>query len=220
MFYALCGNREYFDWGDSLKGKRHRMQFIPTRIEGLLIVEPDVHRDVRGFFMETYHRDKYRDGGVPGPFIQDNHSRSGRGTVRGLHAQRTHPQGKLVRVIEGEIYDVAVDLRQGSPTFAQWVAMNLSADNCRQCYIPPGFAHGFCVVSEWAQVEYKCTDLYHPGDEITIRWNDPDLAIQWPMDSPILSEKDRTAPQFREMAPTLPNEGAYRYHQPRETDGQ
>jgi dTDP-4-dehydrorhamnose 3,5-epimerase len=136
------------------------VRFVAAAIRDVVVIEPDVHRDSRGFFLETYHAEKYLAGGVPGVFVQDNQSRSTCGTIRGLHLQLRRPQGKLIRVIEGEIFDVAVDVRRGSPDFGKWVGVVLSADNFRQCYIPPGFAHGFAVVSEVAQVEYKCTDLY------------------------------------------------------------
>ncbi len=169
------------------------MKVIPGELEGTKILEPVVHRDQRGFFLETYHARKYAEVGLP-TFVQDNHSRSGFGTLRGLHAQRCHPQGKLVRVIEGEIYDVAVDVRKGSPTFGRWMGVVLSAENFRQIYVPPGFLHGFCVVSEMAQVEYKCSDFYDPSDELAVIWNDPGLAITWPVARPILSEKDQSHP--------------------------
>ncbi len=180
------------------------MKFQPTRLPEVILVEPDVHRDDRGFFLETYHAGKYRAGGITPRFVQDNHSKSSRGILRGLHAQRQRPQGKLVRAVEGEIFDVAVDIRRGSPRFGQWVGELLSAENFRQLYVPPGFIHGFCVVSEIAQVEYKCTDLYDREDEIGIRWNDPDIGIAWPVDSPILSEKDRDAPTLAEIEHLLP----------------
>ena len=167
------------------------MRFVPTEIPSVIVVEPDVHRDSRGFFLETYHADKYREGGIPLRFVQDNHSRSIGGTIRGLHLQHHRPQGKLIRVVEGEIWDVAVDVRRRSPTFGRWVAVSLSAENFRQCYIPPGFAHGFCVLSSVAQIEYKCTDVYDPGGEIGIAWNDPEIGIRWPVAEPILSERDR-----------------------------
>jgi dTDP-4-dehydrorhamnose 3,5-epimerase len=171
----------------------------------VLIVEPTVHADGRGFFLETYHADRYRSHGIPGPFVQDNHSKSSAGTLRGLHLQLTHPQGKLVRVIEGEIYDVAVDVRRGSPTFGRFVGVTLSDANFRQCYIPSGFAHGFCVVSPIAQVEYKCTDLYDPADEIGIAWNDPTIAIPWPIADPLLSSRDRRHPTLAEVGERLPS---------------
>ncbi|MEW6441805.1 MAG: dTDP-4-dehydrorhamnose 3,5-epimerase [bacterium] len=179
------------------------MKFIPTELEGVVIVEPVVYRDARGFFLESYHAAKFGEGGIGATFVQDNHSRSVRGTVRGLHAQRTHPQGKLIRVVEGEVFDVAVDIRHGSATAGRWVGTTLSADNFRLLYIPPGFAHGFCVVSDRAQVEYKCTDFYAPGDELTILWNDPDIGILWPVQDPILSPKDRNGTPLREVLKSL-----------------
>lgn len=180
------------------------MRFLPTELPGVIIIEPDVYRDRRGFFLETYHADKYREGGIGVLFVQDNHSCSRRGTVRGLHAQRRRPQGKLMRVSRGAILDVAADIRRGSPTFGRWVAVTLSADNFRQLYVPPGFAHGFCVTSEIAELQYKCTEVYDPSDEITIRWNDPDLAIEWPVHEPLLSDRDRAAPRLAEMMDMLP----------------
>ena len=180
------------------------MRFLSTALEGVVIVEPDVHHDGRGYFLETYHAERYREGGIDGPFVQDNHSRSAGGTVRGLHLQRQRMQGKLIRVIEGEIYDVAVDVRRGSPTFGRWVAVTLSAENFKQCYVPPGFAHGFCVVSLIAQVEYKCTDIYDPAGEIGVAWNDPALAIPWPVREPILSPRDRSHPMLAELTDQLP----------------
>ena len=180
------------------------MRFLATALQGVVIVEPDVHRDGRGYFLETYHAERYREGGIDGPFVQDNQSRSAGGTVRGLHLQRRRMQGKLIRVIEGEIYDVAVDVRRGSPTFGRWVAVTLSAENFKQCYVPPGFAHGFLVVSPSAQVEYKCTDLYDRTSEIGIAWNDPAIAIPWPVAEPILSERDRRNPTLAEVVDSLP----------------
>jgi dTDP-4-dehydrorhamnose 3,5-epimerase len=180
------------------------VKFVPAECAGVIVVEPDVHRDSRGYFVETYNAQKYKAGGIEGPFVQDNHSRSMAGTLRGLHLQLRHPQGKLIRVIEGEIYDVAVDVRRGSPSFGRWVGVRLSADNFKQCYVPPGFAHGFAVVSPIAQVEYKCTDLYHPADEVGIAWNDPALAISWPVGQPFLSERDRRNPILAEVMDRLP----------------
>ena len=138
------------------------MRIVPTALPEIVVVEPDVYRDPRGFFLETYHASKYKEGGIDAVFVQDNHSRSSGGTVRGLHAQWHHPQGKLVRVLQGEIFDVAVDIRRGSPSFLRWVGVELSAENFRQIYVPPGFAHGFCVVGESAEVEYKCHRLLRP----------------------------------------------------------
>lgn len=180
------------------------MEFRPGRLSGLVIVEPDVFRDSRGFFLETYHAEKYRAGGIATAFVQDNHSRSTKGTLRGLHAQLAKPQGKLVRAIEGEIFDVAVDIRRNSPTFGQWEAVVLSADNFRQLYVPPGFLHGFCVLSETAQVEYKCTDFYDPSGELGVRWNDPRIGIDWPITDPTLSAKDAAAPFLDAVFARLP----------------
>jgi dTDP-4-dehydrorhamnose 3,5-epimerase len=180
------------------------MAFLPTAIPEVILVEPSVFRDHRGFFVETYHFDRYREGGIGAAFVQDNHSQSLRGTLRGLHSQRRRPQGKLIRAVEGEIWDVAVDVRRGSPTFGRWVGEYLSADNFRQLYVPPGFLHGFCVLSETAQVEYKCTDIYVPGDEQSVVWNDPELAIDWPIAAPLLSTKDEKAPRLRDIFDDLP----------------
>ena len=171
------------------------------------MIEPAVHRDGRGFFVETYHADRYREHGIDGPFVQDNHSRSTVGTLRGLHLQLRRMQGKLIRVIEGEIYDVAVDVRRGSPHFGQWVGVTLAADDFKQIYIPPGFAHGFCVVSPVAQVEYNCTDLYDPESEIGVAWNDPVIGIAWPIAQPLLSTRDsrhRTLAELISVLPTYP----------------
>jgi dTDP-4-dehydrorhamnose 3,5-epimerase len=180
------------------------MRFEPTTLPEVVVITPDVHRDPRGFFLETYHQGKYRAGGVEVTFVQDNLSRSARGTLRGLHAQRRLPQGKLIRVVEGEIFDVAVDIRRGSPSFAGWVGVRLSGDTFRQVYVPPGFAHGFCVLSEVAVVEYKCTELYDPADEIGVIWNDPDIGIQWPIADPTLSAKDAAAPRLRDLLEAPP----------------
>jgi dTDP-4-dehydrorhamnose 3,5-epimerase len=180
------------------------VRFVQTDLPGVLVIEPDVYQDPRGFFLETYHAAKYRDGGIAAPFVQDNHSRSIRGTLRGLHLQPGRPQGKLIRVVEGEIYDVAVDVRRRSPTFGRWVAVTLSAENFKQCYVPPGFAHGFCVLSQDAQVEYKCTDLYEPASEIGVAWNDPALSIPWPIAQPLLSDRDRRNPTLAELMERLP----------------
>jgi dTDP-4-dehydrorhamnose 3,5-epimerase len=179
------------------------VRFRPSELPDVVLVEPDVHRDQRGFFLETYHARKYAEGGVPGPFVQDNHSRSVKGTLRGLHAQRQHPQGKLVRAVEGEMFDVAVDIRPSSPTFGRWVGVRLSGENFRQLYIPPGFAHGFCVLSELVHVEYKCTDFYRPEDEIGIAWDDPEIGIAWPLSEPVVSAKDRGLPRLRDLRDRL-----------------
>ena len=180
------------------------MRVVRAEIPDILLIEPDVHRDARGFFMETYHSEKYQQLGIHHAFVQDNHSRSVQGTLRGLHLQRTHLQGKLVRVVTGEIYDVAVDVRRGSPTFGRWVASTLSAGNHLQCWIPAGFAHGFCVVSDAAEVEYKCTTFYDPQDEIGIAWNDAALNIEWPIDAPLLSDRDRRNPSLDAVIDLLP----------------
>ena len=180
------------------------MRVVATDIPGVLIVEPEVHTDGRGFFVETYHAERYRTHGIDGPFVQDNHSRSVAATLRGLHLQVGRAQGKLIRVIEGEIFDVAVDVRRGSPTFRQWVGVNLTAESFQQIYVPPGFAHGFCVVSADAQVEYKCTDIYDPASEVGIAWNDPDLGISWPVANPILSDRDRRHPKLAAVTDLLP----------------
>jgi len=175
------------------------MRFVETLIPGVIVVEPDVHRDARGFFLETFHAAKYGAAGIPELFVQDNHSSSIGRTLRGLHLQVRKPQGKLIRVIEGEIWDVAVDVRPSSPTCGQWVAETLSSVNFKQLYVPPGCAHGFCVVSDRAQVQYKCTELYDPADELGIVWDDADLAITWPVADPLLSERDRQLGPFRQV---------------------
>ena len=180
------------------------MKITPTAIPEVRVVEPRVFRDDRGFFLETFHERKYREAGLDARFVQDNHSRSVRGTLRGLHAQRLKPQGKLVRCVEGELFDVAVDIRRGSPTFKQWVGEVLSAENFKQLWIPEGFAHGFCVLSDHAQMEYKCTDFYAPDDELGLIWDDPEIAIEWPLDEPLLSEKDAAAPRISEVLDLLP----------------
>ncbi len=180
------------------------MNFIETGLPGVILIEPRVFRDDRGFFLESYHEQKFLASGVETRFVQDNHSGSILGTLRGLHLQRTKAQGKLIRVIKGEVFDVAVDVRLGSPTFRRWVGVTLSAENFRQLYIPPGFAHGFCVTSEIAEVEYKCTDFYAPEDELTLAWNDPEIGIAWPTSEPLLSVKDRAAKTLAEAGELLP----------------
>ena len=179
------------------------MSFVATAIPGVVRVEPTVHRDERGFFVETYHEPRYRENGIPERFVQDNHSRSVRGILRGLHAQSPHAQGKLVRCVEGAVWDVAVDARKGSPTYGQHVGCELTDENFRQLYVPPGLLHGFCVLSETAQVEYKCSAVYDPSADFSVRWNDPELAIPWPIEEPILSEKDRNAPLLRDVQERL-----------------
>lgn len=180
------------------------MRVVQTDLPGVLIVEPDIHRDDRGFFLESYHAEKYGGLGITGPFVQDNHSKSRARTLRGLHLQLRKPQGKLVRVIEGEVIDVAADVRRGSPTFGRWISARLSADNFRQCYIPPGFAHGLYVLTDEAQVEYKCTSPYDAAGELGIIWNDPQLAIDWPDREPILSRRDATLPRLADILDRLP----------------
>ncbi len=180
------------------------MNFKRTELPGVILVEPDVHRDGRGFLFESYHSEKYGEGGIRERFVQDNHSLSARGTLRGFHVQLARPQGKLVRVIEGEVLDVALDIRRGSPTFAKHTASTLTAESFRQLYVPPGFAHAFLVTSEAAQVVYKCTEHYDPSSEISIAWNDPDLAIPWPISDPVLSDRDAAAPRLRDLANRLP----------------
>jgi dTDP-4-dehydrorhamnose 3,5-epimerase len=176
------------------------MNIVPTEIPDLLIIEPKVFGDDRGFFFESYNERTWREAtGLSTRFVQDNHSRSMKNVLRGLHYQLRQPQGKLVRVVVGEVFDVAVDIRRGSPTFGKWAGVRLSAQNKRQLWIPEGFAHGFLVLSEAAEFLYKATDFYAPQHERSIAWNDPDLAIDWPLDGePILSPKDAAAPPFGE----------------------
>jgi dTDP-4-dehydrorhamnose 3,5-epimerase len=174
------------------------MQIIDTKIQGAVIIEPKVYGDHRGFFLETYRDQQYRDQAkIELPFVQDNHSRSSRGVLRGLHFQKTKPQGKLVRVVRGEVFDVGVDLRKDSPTFGNWIGVWLSEDNHRQLWLPPGLAHGFIVTSDSADFEYKCTDYYDPNDEGCLIWNDPDIGIDWPSESPLLSDKDKAGLSFK-----------------------
>lgn len=180
------------------------MKFLPTRFDGVVLIEPDVFRDERGFFLETFHAAKYAQGGIDVKFVQDNHSRSTIGTIRGLHAQRIHPQGKLVRALAGSILDVVVDIRRGSASYLRWLSFELSADNFRQLYIPPGYAHAVCVTSEFAEIEYKCTDFYDPRDELRIAWNDPRIAVQWPVREPFLSAADRDARRVEDQIDLLP----------------
>lgn len=173
----------------------------PTSLPEVLLIEPRIFNDQRGFFFESYHGERYPAQGLPARFVQDNVSHSKCGVLRGLHYQLGNPQGKLIMVMAGEICDVAVDVRRGSPTFGRWVATTLSSRNCLQLYIPEGFAHGFCVLSETATVLYKCTAYYTPAEERTIRWDDPALSIAWPVADPILSEKDARAPTLASMPP-------------------
>jgi dTDP-4-dehydrorhamnose 3,5-epimerase len=167
------------------------MQVIQTILEGVVRFEPRVFGDARGYFLETWHKERYAEAGVARDFVQDNLSRSQKGILRGLHLQHPHAQAKLVQVFEGEVFDVAVDVRVGSPTFGRWVGERLSGENKRQLYVPEGFAHGFCVLSDHALLGYKCTELYHPETELSIAWNDPTLGISWPIDKPTLSAKDQ-----------------------------
>jgi len=178
------------------------MEIIKTDIPEVMHIHPKVYGDDRGFFMETYSATRYKEMGIDLEFVQDNHSRSAHGVLRGLHYQLKHPQGKLVRVVSGVVFDVAVDIRVGSPTFGKAVWSILSAGMKNQFWVPPGFAHGFCVVSESADFEYKCTDFYHPEDEGAVLWNDPDLNIPWPVDKPLLSEKDSQALPLASIDPS------------------
>lgn len=178
------------------------MNVITTRLRDVLIIEPRVFGDERGFFMESWNANTFGDHGLDMHFVQDNHSRSSHGTLRGLHYQTENTQGKLVRVTEGEVYDVAVDLRASSPTFGQWVGVTLSASNYRMLWVPPGFAHGFLVTSASADFQYKCTDFYDPGSEVSLAWNDAHLKIDWPLDAgqtPSLSAKDEAAMTWAEV---------------------
>jgi dTDP-4-dehydrorhamnose 3,5-epimerase len=184
--------------GESFMGK---FKFIGTSIEGVYIIEPTVFGDERGYFMETYHAKEFKESGLDVTFVQDNQSKSRKGVLRGLHFQYTKPQGKLVRVIKGEVFDVAVDLRNNSPTYGKWEGVILSEENKKQFYVPEGFAHGFLVLSDEAEFTYKCTDFYYPDDEGGILWNDPDIGIEWPIDDigeVILSEKDQKMKTLKE----------------------
>ena len=180
------------------------MKATPTDPPGVLTIEPLVFQDARGFFLETFSASRYEQSGVPGPFVQDNHSRSLKGTVRGLHLQVTKPQGNLMRAVSGSMLDVAVDVRVGSPTFGRWTSALLSGENFRQLYVPPGFAHGFAVVSDVVDVEYKCTDYYDPQDELTVLWNDPVIGIEWPVQEPVLSSRDQKARPLSDLMDRLP----------------
>lgn len=177
-------------------------QFVETPLPGVIRVEPRVFGDDRGFFLETWQDARYAAQGIAGPFVQDNHSRSKKGTLRGLHLNNEKPQGKLVRCVEGAIWDVAVDVRRGSPQFGEWIGVTLSSENFHQLWVPPGFAHGFLVLSESAQVEYKVTDVYWPQGDLNLAWNDPELAIDWPLDGigePLLSTQDAEAQSLDEL---------------------
>ena len=180
------GQKEIDDMG--------KFRFIETELPGVVIIEPTVFGDNRGYFMETFQAEEFAAAGIKGPFVQDNQSKSTKGVLRGLHFQKEHTQGKLVRVVSGEVFDVAVDCRPNSPTFGKWAGVVLSAENKKQFYIPEGFAHGFLVLSEVAEFCYKCTDFYHPGDEGGLAWNDPEIGIKWPIPEGmklIISEKDQ-----------------------------
>jgi dTDP-4-dehydrorhamnose 3,5-epimerase len=177
------------------------MKVTTCDLQGLLIIEPDVFGDTRGYFMESWNRQRYRDAGLDFDFVQDNFSLSRRGTLRGLHFQNPFAQGKLVSVLQGEVFDVGVDIRRGSPTFGRWFGMTLSAENKRQFFLPPGFAHGFLVLSEMALFHYKCTDYYSPKAEQGFRWDDPDVGIKWPVENPILSQRDAAAPRLKALPP-------------------
>ena len=176
------------------------MEVIPTKIPDVLVIEPTVFGDDRGFFYESFNKKHFEDAtGIAADFVQDNHSKSTKGVLRGLHYQFPTWQGKLVRVVTGEIFDVAVDIRPESPTFAQWYGVVLSEENKHQLYIPPGYAHGFCVLSDTVDVTYKCTALYTPAEDAGIRWDDPDIGIDWPISDPLVSEKDRNAPLLKDI---------------------
>ncbi len=177
------------------------MNVESTRLSGVVIIEPKIFGDDRGFLFESFHETRYREqAGINEKFVQDNHSRSAKGVLRGLHFQKTKPQGKLVRVTRGEVFDVAADINPESETFSQWVGVNLSAENHRQLYVPPGYAHGFLVLSEIAEFHYKCTEFYYPDDEAGVLWSDPTINIDWPTSSdPLLSEKDARLPTLNSM---------------------
>ncbi len=179
-----------------------------TKLDGVVLIDTDFFRDERGFFIEAWHAERYRQHGLPDAFVQDNHSRSARKVLRGLHYQDTSaPMGKLVRCTAGAVLDVAVDLREGSPTFGQWVSAELTAENMRQIWVPEGFGHAFATLSEFAEVQYKCTGLYTPQAEGSIAWNDPDIAIDWPFDDPVLSARDQQSPTFEQYR----EQPAFRY---------
>jgi dTDP-4-dehydrorhamnose 3,5-epimerase len=176
------------------------MKVLQTKLNDCVIIEPDVFQDERGFFLETFNASRYYElAGIEHTFVQDNHSRSTKGILRGLHFQKTKPQGKLVRVVNGQVFDVAVDIRKESSTFGKWQSVILSETNKKQFWVPPGFAHGFLVLSDTADFEYKCTDFYDPSDEGNIIWDDPDFGINWPIDQPLLSNKDSNAPKFIDL---------------------
>jgi len=183
------------------------MQVEDTPLDGVRLIIPKVFKDDRGFFLESFHQPRFAEHGISLPFVQDNLSHSVEGTLRGLHFQIERPQGKLVQVLAGEVFDVAVDLRVGSATFGEWYGTTLSAENHHLLYLPPGFGHGFCVTSETALFAYKCTDVYTPSAERAVRWDDPDIGIDWPVGAPVLSEKDVSAPLLAELG----SEDLFRY---------
>ena len=174
------------------------MKFIETPLPGVILIEPTIYADGRGFFMETYHAERFAAAGIADPFVQDNHSRSRRGVLRGLHYQEPQPQGKLVRCTAGALFDVAVDIRRGSAYFGKWFGREISAENRLMMWIPPGFAHGFCALTDEADLVYKCTSVYRPEWDRSLAWNDPEIAIEWPLRDPILSPKDAAAPRLRD----------------------
>jgi dTDP-4-dehydrorhamnose 3,5-epimerase len=182
------------------------MDITQTSIPGVIVFTPPVFSDSRGYFLETYQQQKYAEAGIPKPFVQDNQSYSTKDVLRGLHFQLRYPQGKLVRVTQGSVFDVAIDIRRNSPTFGKWHGEILSAENKKQMYIPENFAHGFCVLSDSAEFLYKCTDFYVPGDEAGLIWNDPQLAIEWPINQPILSPKDAQLPKLSAILDLLPSD--------------
>lgn len=175
------------------------MEVVASPIGSVTLIKPKVWGDARGYFVETWQQERYAAAGIDLPFVQDNHSRSAYGILRGLHFQKTRPQGKLVHVSLGSVFDVVVDIRPGSPSFGQWYGVELTQDNQWQLWVPPGLAHGFVVTSEYAHFHYKCTEYYCPQDEGAIRWNDPDLGVVWPVECPVLSQKDSVAPSWREF---------------------
>ena len=179
------------------------MEVVKTPLGGVLIIKPKVWGDSRGYFVETWQQERYAAAGIDLPFVQDNHSRSAHGILRGLHFQKTRPQGKLVHVSLCSVFDVVVDIRPGSPSFGRWHGVELTQDNQWQLWVPPGLAHGFVVTSEYAHFHYKCTEYYCPQDEGAIRWNDPDLGVVWPVECPVLSQKDAVAPSWREFQASL-----------------
>jgi len=179
---------------------RAPVNFTKTPLPGVILIEPKVFGDDRGFFMETYHAERFAENGITLPFVQDNHSRSRRGVLRGLHYQEPNPQGKLVRCTRGALFDVAVDIRRSSEHFGKWFGVELSEHNRKMLWVPPGFAHGFCPLTDEADLVYKCTAFYSPTSDRSILWNDPSIGISWPIDSPILSAKDASAPLLRDAA--------------------